>query len=139
MAYMNQQKKAQIAAQLKPVLKKYGVKGSLSVRNHSTIQLTIKSGEIDFISNYEDCMKEREKRGMIEYRRDKRPTHLDVNVYWYKEHFAGRALEFLQEAMAALRGADWFDKSDIQSDYFHTAYYIDIHVGNWNKPYQLTA
>ena len=52
MAYMNQQMKAKIAALLKPILKKYGVKGSLSVRNHSTICLTVKSGKIDFIGNY---------------------------------------------------------------------------------------
>jgi hypothetical protein len=29
MAYMNQQKKAVIAAKVKPILKKYGLKGSL--------------------------------------------------------------------------------------------------------------
>ena len=48
MAYMNQQKKAIIASKLKPVLKKYGVKGSLKVSNHSTIVLNVKSGKIDF-------------------------------------------------------------------------------------------
>jgi hypothetical protein len=42
MAYMNQQKKAIIASKLKPVLKKYGVKGSLKVSNHSTIVLNVK-------------------------------------------------------------------------------------------------
>ena len=31
--------------------------------------------------------------------------------------------------------AGWFDKSDIQTDYFHTAYFIGINVGKWNKPY----
>ena len=51
MAYMNQEKKAKIAANLKPVLKKYGIKGTLSVRNHSSISLNIKSGKIDFIAN----------------------------------------------------------------------------------------
>lgn len=41
MAYMNQEKKAKIAALLKPVLAKYGLKGSLAVHNHSTIRLTV--------------------------------------------------------------------------------------------------
>ena len=51
MAYMNSEKKAVIASKIKPILAKYGVKGSLSVRHHSTIVLTLKSGKIDFIGN----------------------------------------------------------------------------------------
>ena len=31
----------------------------------------------------------------------------------------------------------WFDKSDSMTDYFHTAYYMSIHVGKWDKPYQV--
>jgi hypothetical protein len=37
MAYMNQERKAQIVAAVKPILAKYGVKGTFAVRNHSTI------------------------------------------------------------------------------------------------------
>jgi len=48
MAYMDQEKKAKIAANLKPILRKYGIKGSLSVRNHMAICLTITEGKIDF-------------------------------------------------------------------------------------------
>ena len=51
MAYMSQEKKTKISALLKPILAKYKVKGSLSVRNHSTICLTVKAGAIDFIGN----------------------------------------------------------------------------------------
>jgi hypothetical protein len=32
-------------------------------------------------------------------------------------------------------GNEWFDKSDIMTDYFHTAYYYDISIGQWDKPY----
>jgi hypothetical protein len=35
------------------------------------------------------------------------------------------------------KAGDWFDKSDAQVDYFHTAYYIDVNIGKWNKPYQV--
>jgi hypothetical protein len=51
MAYMNQERKAKITQALKPVLAKYKVKGTLSVRNHMSIVLTLKSGAIDFIGN----------------------------------------------------------------------------------------
>ena len=52
MAYMNQERKQQRAPIIKSILKKYGVKGSLAVRNHSTLVLNIKSGKIDFVENY---------------------------------------------------------------------------------------
>ena len=61
--------------------------------------------------------------------------YLSINPYWFQEHFSGQSKEFLTEAMAALKGADWYDESDAQVDYFNTAYYVDINIGKWNKPY----
>ena len=124
MAYMNQEMKAKIAKNLKPVLKKYGVKGTLSVSNHSTIVLTLKSGKIDFIADYGDS-------------EDARKFGIDVNPYWFHEHFTGTSKAFLTEAFRALKSADWYDDSDIQTDYFNTAYYFRINVGKGNKPYIL--
>jgi hypothetical protein len=126
MAYMNQEKKAKIAAKLKPVLKKYGVKGSLSVRNHLAITLTLKSGAIDFFEDYGD-------------REDARKFGIQVNPYWFHDHFAGKSKEFLTEAFDALKSADYYDNSDAMTDYFDTAYYYGINVGKWNKPYVFSA
>ena len=137
MAYMNQEKKAKIAANLKPILKKYGIKGSLSVRNHSTICLTLKSGKIDFIANSNRVCGEspwQVSRGF----RPNTSGYSDVNVYWFQDHYDGKAKAFLTEAMAALKGAGWYDRSNAQIDYFDTAYYVDINIGKWNKPYQVT-
>jgi hypothetical protein len=136
MAYMSQEKKAVIAAKIKPILAKYGVKGSLSVSNHMTIVLTLKSGKIDFISNFNKTASQNPRYNEQDFRPS--ITHVSVNPYWYHEHFSGTAKKFLKEAIAALYGADWFDHSDSQSDYFHTAYYIDLNVGRWNKPYIVT-
>ena len=61
---------------------------------------------------------------------------LDVNPYWYKEHFSGRALNFLKEVIPAMNNGNW-DKSDIQSDYFNVGWYIDVNIGRWDKPYAL--
>ena len=132
MAYMNQSKKAVIASKLKPVLKKYGLKGSLSVNNHSTIVLTVKSGKIDFIKNFNSTTQNRPGGFRNGSAAEK---YISVNPYWYQEHFTGQSKEFISEAMAALKGADWYDKSDAQYDYFDTAYYVDINIGKWNKPY----
>jgi hypothetical protein len=41
----------------------------------------------------------------------------------------------LKELEVAMKGNDWFDDSDSMTDYFHTAYYIGINIGNWDKDY----
>jgi hypothetical protein len=123
MAYMNQAKKAKIAANLKPILKKYGVKGSLSVRNHMAICLTITEGKIDFNKDYGADSK----------------FGIQVNPYWYQEHFTGRAKEFFSEVIPAMYSADYYDNTDAQIDYFDTAYYVDVNIGKWNKPYKMVS
>lgn len=120
MAYMNQEKKSIIAVAIKPILKKYGVKATLSVENKSTIYLNIKSSKFDFMNQagYDG-------------------KYMQINPYYYDKQFKGECLDFLKEAYQALMSAGWYDKSDSQSDYFHTAYYYYINVGQWNKPYEL--
>jgi hypothetical protein len=60
-----------------------------------------------------------------------------VNTYWYQEHYSSKAKQFLGEMIAAMEGPDFFNNDDIQSDYFHRSHYIDINIGQWNKPYAL--
>lgn len=136
MAWMNQERKAQRAPEIKRILKKYGIKGSLAVRNHSTLVLNIKSGSIDFINNhFETCSKSPEYIGRYVRKED----YISVNPYWYKEHFTGIAKNFLEEIIPAMYGVDYYDKSDIQADYFDCSHYIDVNIGAWNKPYELTV
>jgi len=142
MAYMNQERKARIATALKPVLAKYKVKGSLSVRNHSSIVLTLKSGKIDFIENFiktdaNSIVGRKMDESQIDYLR--KNQSMDVNPYWFQDHFSGDAKAFLTEAFKALKSADWYDESDAMTDYFNTAYYVDVNVGKWSKPYEVTC
>jgi len=65
--------------------------------------------------------------------------NFEVNPYWYDEHYKdGTAKDFIGEMISALKAADYYDRSDIQTDYFDTAYYYNLKVGDWNKPYTLT-
>lgn len=114
MAYMSQEHKAKLAPTIKAICKKYGVKATLSVRNHSSLVLTVKQGNIDFGGDY-----------------------IQVNTYWIHEHYSGRARAFLTEMKAAMEGPDFFNEDDAQTDYFHRSHYIDINIGSWNKPYAL--
>jgi hypothetical protein len=139
MAYFNQERKQERAPVIKAILKKYGVKGSLAVRNHMTFVLNIKSGSIDFIENYikTDADKpygNKMSSDQVEYIRKNRA--LDVNTYWYQEHYSGKAKSFLKEILVAMNGGN-HDNSDVQTDYFDVGWYVDVNIGSWDKPYIL--
>src|SRR6056300_946249 len=119
MAYVSQEDKKALAPQIKKVLNKYGMKGSISIRHHSTLVVTLQSGEIDF----------------GEYTHG--DGYIQVNVYHIERHYKGKAQKFLTELLAAMKGPGWFDKSDSMTDYFHVKHYCDINVGKYNKPYFL--
>lgn len=127
MAYVSQELKTKLAPKIKAICKKYGVKASLAVRNHSTLVLNIKSGKIDFLGNYARDNEYAKKYG-----------HIDVNTYWYQDHFDGVARDFFSEVIPAMNAGN-HDRSDIQVDYFDVGWYIDVNVGQWNKPYELTV
>jgi hypothetical protein len=138
MAYINQEMKAKIAAAVKPLLKKYGVKGTLSIRNHSTISLTLKAGKIDFIANSNKVC------GASHYQttngwKPNTSGYSDVNEYWYQDHYDGKAKKFLDEVFKAMKSAGWYNNSDIQTDYFDIAYYVNVKIGKWDKPYEVVA
>jgi hypothetical protein len=136
MAYFNQERKAKIAPKIKAILAKYKVKGSLAVRNHSTLCLNIKSGSIDFIGNFNKTISADHyltARGFTPAEKS-----LSVNPYHYDNHFSGKALAFMQEVFAAMNEGN-HDHSDIQSDYFNVGWYVDVYVGQWDKQYILEA
>ena len=123
MAYMSQEKKAKIAPAVKAILKKYNVKASLAVRNHMTLVLNVKQGSIDFINDFGNS-------------EDAAKFGIQVNPYWYHEHFTGESKEFLTEVITAMNDGN-HDRSDIQTDYFDVGWYVDVNIGQWNKPYAL--
>lgn len=141
MAYVSQERKQSLAPAIKAVLKKYGVKGSLSIRTHSSLVLTIKSGKIDFVENFiETDNKVLHGRKMSQDQIDyiRKNQSVDVNPYWYHEHFSGKAKDFLKEVLAAMNNGN-HDNSDIQTDYFDVGWYVDVNIGRWNQPYVYVA
>ena len=139
MAYVSQELKAKLAPSIRAVCKKYGVKASVAVRNHSTLVLNIKQGNIDFIENYIETDKVKDYcnyMGVADVASIRKNQNLQVNPYYYKDHFSGRALKFLKEVMPIMNDGNW-DKSDIQTDYFNVGWYVDVNIGKWNKPYAL--
>ena len=119
MAYVSQEDKAKLAPQIKKVLNKYGMKGSISIRHHSTLVVTLQSGAIDF-KDYSHG-----------------DGYIQVNTYHIATQYQGKAKAFLTELLAAMKGPDYFNNDDAMTDYFHRSHYTDINVGKWNKPYFL--
>ena len=124
MAYINQDKKKELAPKIKAVLKKYGVKGTISISHHSNLVVRLKEGKIDLYG-------------------EKNSTNWcgshgsdSVNTYHIDSHFTGKSRVFLNELHAAMNGGNW-DKSDVMTDYFNVGWYTDIVVGNKSagKPY----
>ena len=131
---MNQERKQKISNALKPILAKYGMKGTLKCRQHA-ITLTLRQGPIDFIGDLNE-----NRNGRLGVSKDEMRKHyeLQVNQYWIDEHYTGVSLEFLKQVNEAMQAAEYYDRSDAQIDYFDTAYYYDINVGSWNTPYTPT-
>jgi hypothetical protein len=130
MAYMSQAIKAQIEPNVKKILKKYKVNGRLSVKHNSTLVLTVKSGEIDFIKNCFDIM------GGDSNLNNKPRSYIDVNVYNYHNSFDSQAYNFINEVYTAMMNGNW-DNSEPQFDHFDKGWYVSIHIGKWDKPYIL--
>lgn len=134
MAYVSQELKAKLAPTLRAICKKYKVKASVAVRHHSTLVLNISQGEIDFLGNYNKICGAKPREAHLPFQ--PATKSIDVNTYWYQEHFDGKALKFLQEIMAVMNQGN-HDRSDIQSDYFDVGWYVDVNIGRWDKPYAL--
>ena len=121
MAYVSQADKKALAPAIKAVLKKYKMKASISVNNHSTLAVNIKEGVIDFSDDF---------------------THGDgyiqVNEYWIDDHYKGVKQEFFNELIDAMKGPKYFNDDDAMTDYFSRSHYTSINVGKWDKPYTCT-
>ena len=115
MAYISQEDKKELAPAIKAVLKKYNMKGSISIRNYSTLVVNLKEGSLNL--------------GNIG----------SINVYWIEDHFRGIAKNFLNELLVAMKGPNYYNNDDSMTDYYDRSHYTDINVGKWNKPYILTA
>lgn len=127
MAYMNQAKKAVIKANLDKVLKPLGVKFTLRVSHHMAITCTIKSAPWNMLAD-------RTSKAQSEFE----VNHAQVNPYWFEEHYTGKTKEVLAKVVDAIKSADYYDRSDAMVDYFDTAYYFHINIGDYNKPFQVT-
>lgn len=132
MAYMSQEMKKQLAPQIKAVLKKYGMKGSIAVDNYSVLVVNVKSGKLDILKNYvEKASPQYEVKGSM-----------SVNPFYIADLYSAESKDFLLELKDAMNSCEEIqnhDNNDYMTDYFDVGWYININIGQWDKPFQLTA
>jgi hypothetical protein len=126
--------KAKITAKAKPILQKYGFKGTFSARN-GVLRLKLSAGKLDIINNYNETIEARSWSNPLWQRAT---TDLTVSRHHWSESFNGEALDFMNEIWPVLMNGNW-DNSDSQSDYFDVGWYCYIHIGSWNKPYEVRS
>ena len=117
MAYVSKETKKELAPAIKKVLAEYGVKGTIRINNHSMLVVTLRKVPDGLFTAEE--------------------IENGVNVYHIERHFEGAAKKFLTKLLAAMKGDMWYDKTDLMTDYFDTAWYNDIKIGEWNKPVEV--
>jgi hypothetical protein len=122
---------------VKAISKKYGIKSTVRVSHGGgtpSVYVNIWKGPIDFIGNANGLFPIRmlTKAGYSPAK-----DHDDVNVFHYKIHYTGKALDFITEIMKAANEGN-HDNSDSQTDYFDVGWYVNIKIGRWDRPYVLT-
>ena len=123
MAYISTLEIRQIRKELKKEFPEY----KFSVRNqhHSSVAVSVLKGPAQFHTD----MQGESSMHVNEY-------HIERN--WGSENSAilNKMVEIIKTAPGRAEGGrEWFDKSDYQSDYFHTAFYISLWIGKWDQPY----
>jgi hypothetical protein len=128
MAYINAQDVKAIRNELKETFKKF--KFSVKKSHSSSVIVTIKSGPVDF----SDIVDER--------------GYAQINQYWLER--TGQHKPMFEKVVDIIKtapirgegyrkGSGWYDNSDSMTDYFDTAYYFSINVGDYYAPYECTT
>ena len=136
MAYMNQEKKAKIAEALKKVVPKEW-KYSLAVRNHSTIVFTLRSAPHDILGHVQR-VRDKFSNEPKTYQRLPEITYTRINEKYLDHQFEGLLLRVFSQIADALN-LNNHDNSDPMTDYFDVGHYVDLSIGQWDKPFTNTS
>jgi hypothetical protein len=140
MAYISTESVADIRKRLKAAFPaKEGWKLSVTRRHGSAVDVRFMAGPHAFTAWQFDpydtdpsapkCRQHAEAMG-----RTKAVTSGGVNHYHIESQWTKESAEILAKASKIIHRDHW-DKSDIQTDYFHCAFYVDMGIGRWDRDY----
>ena len=135
MAYISTEEVAAIRKQLKAEMPEY--KFSVKKHHHSSVTVAFMKGPAW------DTFQSRD-RYTGEMKDDAMDDHEQLNHVWAEDFYGEKNAAIIKKVEKIIKtapatvenGREWFDESDSMSDYFHTAFYMSIHIGAWDKPYQ---
>ncbi len=136
MAYITTAEVKEIRTALK---EEFGKKFKFSVSKRSgglAVTVAIMSGDIDLSSLWASKNEGDYGFGYVNIN----PYHITDDNYGDKVELFKKIDNIIKTAPAKAEGGRaYFDHSDSMTDYFHTAFYYDIEVGKWDKPYTQVA
>ena len=119
MAYLNAEQTKTIRQKIKEAFPaNEGWKFSVTCRNHSSLHINILQAPLDF-----DLKGDRKSRS-VHHNND------------FERSFPKDQADALEKIAKIARSLGWYNKSDIMTDYFDTAYYIHIDIGHWEKGFK---
>ena len=120
MAYLNKDQVKQTREALKVAFPDFKFLVRRGNGGYGSINVSIMSGPVDF--------------GDLDMPKSVNPYHVGT---LFEDH----QVRFLEAVIKVIKyGTDrqWYDNSDPMTDYFDTAFYLDVEIGRWQKPYQKT-
>jgi hypothetical protein len=130
MAYLSKEDKQRLDLQVKKVAKEYGVKLTTRRKNYTNYVITLRESKFAFNYVVNGCC-------------DVPFNSTDINIYWFQDNkfLTDTEKEFLTKLKNIVFSKEngFYDESDAQTDYFHTAWYLSIHIGDYKKPYKQVA
>lgn len=166
MAYINKEQTAQARKIVNEIGKKYGFKFSTSMSNNSTLNIMLMSGrkltledlelenfiskyiskyglnsnENEFIKNFDEFiggLDDWQKREYY-YKYSRIKELLNDGKANHTHFLTGELEKMFNEIETEVKKAlGWYDNSESQIDYFDTAFYFNMEIGKWNKPYEV--
>ena len=112
-----------------PLKEEFGPDLKFGVKKESggiAVKVTLKKGNVDF----SDIMREGDCNVSI--------NQYHLGNYGDHRYLFEDIINVIKKAPGkADDGREWYDRSDAMVDHFDTAFYFNLEVGNWNKPYEL--
>lgn len=122
-AYVSDEEVKQIREQIKPVLKKYGLRGTIRRENYSRIVLSVKSGGKLINEFYEEKFSSYNIRTSLHTF-----TAEEYDKYKMYQERQKEIDDIKKELEKGLLLPTYRDNSDIMTDYFDVSYYTYIKI-----------
>ena len=141
MAYINAEEVKAIRNQLKKELPQYKFGVRKGAGSHSVRVTFLKGPAFENFTYYDRYEGVEKEANLNEGYHSVNQYHLDKSVGEANAEVMEKVVEIIKTAPYKAGVGDlWFDKSDIMTDYFHTAYYFDINIGkDYQNGYVVTA